>query len=258
MRVGGPSSGEERPPLDDKFAAAHWLFQPCHPEAAESSALLRTSNEGPVQLAGTGAAAGEYRGPSSRKGRGTQDDNVFGSGRPSGSGVGWFMLRLFAFDLIAACAIALCVVEIHVDAGGGACGYGILRRAKSALLWMTSPRCPAHSLSQPLVILRQRSHGLRRGLPTKDLCNSLTSAPLPTSTEVLHPAKDAGFRMTTYPRLRPLLRGWSWVVHAPPFAFGFDGRLRHRAMLWWKFLLMVVAVHAGMGSFVGRRAPSFG
>jgi hypothetical protein len=149
VRVWGPSSGEERPPLDDKFAASHWLSQPCHPEAAESSASPRTSNEGPVQLAGTGAAADEYIGPSSRKVRGIQDDKLSGLGRPFGAGVGWFMLRLFHLDSIAVCAMRYAVVEIPIDAGGGACGYGVLRRAKSALLWMTGTRRPSHSLSQP-------------------------------------------------------------------------------------------------------------
>ena len=88
MRVWGPSSGEERPPLDDKSEASRWLSQLCHPEVAESSASPRASNEGPVQLAGTGAAGSEYIGPSSRKGRGIQDDNLFSSGLRSGAGVG--------------------------------------------------------------------------------------------------------------------------------------------------------------------------
>jgi len=47
---------------------------PCHPEAAESPAKPGTPNEGPMQLAGSAAAADKSIGPSARKERGPQDD----------------------------------------------------------------------------------------------------------------------------------------------------------------------------------------
>jgi hypothetical protein len=49
-------------------------FASCHPDEAESQAKPATPEEGPLQLAGSTAAASEYIGPSARKERGPQDD----------------------------------------------------------------------------------------------------------------------------------------------------------------------------------------
>ncbi|MGH9517180.1 MAG: hypothetical protein ACRD3P_16050 [Terriglobales bacterium] len=48
----------------------------CHPEAAESLATRETPNEGPMQADGISGAANESIGPSTRKKRGPQDDNM--------------------------------------------------------------------------------------------------------------------------------------------------------------------------------------
>ncbi len=54
----------------------HSHSRPCHSEAEESAAKRRTPNEGPMHLAGALAATWECIGPSARRKRGPQDDNV--------------------------------------------------------------------------------------------------------------------------------------------------------------------------------------
>src|SRR5580700_9280084 len=78
-----------RTPLPTKFAVAEkhmGRFLSCEDYTGRRNLVIlrqrsprrkpRTPNEGPVHLAGTSDAVGEYRGPSARTNRGPQDDTA--------------------------------------------------------------------------------------------------------------------------------------------------------------------------------------
>src|SRR5882672_5342998 len=78
----------------------------CHPEAAESHAKRATPNEGPMHSAGGTGAASESIGPSARKKRGPQDDNLDGVGK---------MANVDVFRVFVAAGQRLAEIHVHYE-----------------------------------------------------------------------------------------------------------------------------------------------